>query len=148
MAMSTGALMEFGEKKALSTVTGSSATTVTTYLALITAAPTATDLTMLAYTSTEFATATAYARLAYGPGTPTSASPSVIGNNATITYGPFTSAPGTCTWAILTDASTGTSANVIAGFLLGNPRTPLLGDSLVAAAYAGTGTSPGFTIQV
>jgi len=142
--------MEFGEKKALQAVTGTTFAAITTYLALITANPNTTDLTMAAYSATEFATSTAYARQAYGAGTPTSASPSVIGNNGTITYGPFTSTPVTnpCTFAILCDAVSGTGANVIAGFFLTNPRSPLTGDSLQAAAYAGVGTTPGFTIQV
>lgn len=138
-AMSSGALMEYGEKKALSAVTGSAETAVTTYLALITAAPTATDATMAA--ETEFNTSTAYARAAFGPGSPSAASPSVISNSGTLAYGPFTSPPGTCTWGILCDAPAVSTANCIAAFLLTNSRTPLTGDSLSAAASQ-------FTIQV
>jgi hypothetical protein len=137
--MSAGALMEYGEKKALSAVTGSAETAVTTYVAMITAAPTATDATMAA--ESEFSTGTGYARAAYSPGSPSSASPSVIGNGSTMTYGPFGSAPGTCSWAILTDASSGTSSNCICAYLLANARTPLTGDSLSCAASS-------FTIQV
>jgi hypothetical protein len=136
---SAGQIMEFGEKKALQCVTGTTFATITTYLALITNTPNATDLTMAA--ETEYNTSTGYARLAYAPGTPTSASPSVIGNGGTLTWGPFTSAPGTCTFAILCDALTGTTANAIAAFLLANARTPLTGDSLTAAISS-------FTIQV
>lgn len=138
-AMTSGALMEFGEKKALSSVTGTSQTGVTTYLALVTVAPTATDLTMAA--ETEFNTSTGYARVAYGAGTPSSASPSVISNGGTLTYGPFTSAPGTCIWAILTDTLSGTTGNCICAYLLANSRTPLTGDSLSAAASS-------FTVQI
>jgi hypothetical protein len=137
--MTSGALMEYGEKKALSSVTGTSASGVTTYLALITAAPTATDLTMAA--ETEFNTSTGYARVAYGAGSPSSASPSVISNGGTLTYGPFTSAPGTTTWAILTDTLSTSAGNCICGYLLANSRTPLTGDSLSAAASA-------FTVQI
>jgi len=138
MALSAGQIMEYGEKKALSTITGTTQSAVTTYLALTTAAPaTGADLTMAS--ETEFSTADGYARQPFLPGTPTSAAPSVLGNSATITFGPITtSAPGTATWAILTDTASGTGGNVIASFLLANARTPLVGDSLTAAGGAFT----------
>ena len=138
MALSAGQIMEYGEKKALSTITGTTQSAVTTYLALPTAAPaTGADLTMAS--ETEFATTGGgYARQPFLPGTPTSAAPSVLGNSATITFGPMTIAPGTTTWAILTDTASGTGGNVIASFLLANARTPLVGDSLTAAGGAFT----------
>jgi hypothetical protein len=141
-AMSSGALMEYGEKQALAAVTrqAQSPAAGSTWLALITAAPTQTDLTMAA--ETEFSTSDGYARQVFGPGSPSSAAPSVIGNNGTLTFGPITTgAPGTATWAILCDAVSGTTANNICAFLLANARTPLVGDSLTAAANA-------FTIQI
>jgi hypothetical protein len=141
MAMSTGAFMEYAEKSALNAVCLKlqSPAAATTYLALITAAPTATDLTMAA--ETEFSTSDGYARQPItntsGWTGPSSASPSVISNALTITFGPITTAaPGTCTWAILTDAVSGTTSNCIIAFLLANARTPLVGDSLTAAAAA------------
>ena len=139
MALTTGQIMEYGEKKALATITGTVQSAVTTYLALVTAAPASgADLTMAAYSASEFSTA-GYARQPYVAGTPTSAAPSVIGNASTITFGPITgSAPGTAIWAILTDTVSGTTGNVIASYLLTNPRTPLTGDSLTAASNAFT----------
>ena len=140
MALTTGQIMEYGEKKALATITGTLQSAVTTYLALVTAAPASgADLTMAAYSGSEFSTADGYARQPYVAGAPTSAAPSVIGNSSTITFGPITTAaPGTAIWAILCDAVSGTSANVIASYLLTNPRTPLVGDSLTAAANSFT----------
>jgi hypothetical protein len=140
--------MEYAEKRALQAAFGltlSPATITAVYLALLTAAPAAgTDLQMSS--ETEFSTSgTAYARQSITTGGftgPTSASPSVISNTGAITFGPFTSAPGTCTWAMAVDASSGTTANNLCAYLLANPRTPLTGDSLVAAA------STGFTCTV
>lgn len=137
--MTAGALMEYAEKKALNAVclNVQSPAAATTWLALLTAAPTQTDLTMAA--ETEFSTSDGYARQSLAVTTgwtgPSSAAPSVIQNALTLTFGPITTAaPGTCTWAILTDAVSGTTSNCIAAFLLANPRTPLVGDSLTAAA--------------
>jgi hypothetical protein len=136
-AMTSGALMEYAEKRALQAAFGLtlSPATFTSYLALLTAAPTQTDGTMAL--ETEFNTSTAYARVSFATGGftgPSSASPSVISNTGVITYGPFTSAPGTCTWGMAVDASSGTSANNCVAYLLANSRTPLTGDSLTAAA--------------
>jgi hypothetical protein len=137
--MTSGALMEYAEKEALAGVCLKTATptAATTYLALLTAAPTQTDLLMSS--ETEFSTSDGYARQPItntsGWTGPTSASPSVISNALTLTFGPITTAaPGTCTWAILTDAVSGTSSNCIVAFLLANARTPLVGDSLTGAA--------------
>lgn len=140
MALSTGQLMEYAEKLALGAVVLKTQSPVagTVYLALVTAAPASgADLTMAAYSATEFSTSDGYARQPCAFGSPSSASPSVIANSGTITFGPITTAaPGTAIWAILCDAATGTTANVIASFLLANARTPLIGDSLTAAAGA------------
>jgi hypothetical protein len=142
MPLSAGQLMTYAEQQALAQVflKAQGPAAGSTYLALLTAAPTATDATMAS--ETEFSTSDGYARQSFGPTTPTVASPSVIANTATITFGPFTTAaPGTCTWAMLCNAATGTTASNIAAFLLANPRTPLVGDSLTAAASS-------FTCQV
>lgn len=136
MPLSSGQLLEKGEINGLKAATGQTATTFTATLALLTAAPSATDLTMAA--ETEYG-ATGYSRQAFGPNTPTSASPSVVSNTSTITFGPFTaSVSGTITWAILCDSTAGSTAVVYAAFLLGTARTPLTGDSLQAAASAFT----------
>ena len=136
MPLSSGQLLEKGEINALKAATGQAITTFTSTLALLTAAPSATDLTMAA--ETEYG-ATGYARQAFGPNTPTSASPSVVSNTSTITFGPFTaSVSGTITWAVECDSTAGSTAVVYAAFLLGTARTPLTGDSLQAAASAFT----------
>jgi hypothetical protein len=142
MPLGAGQIMEYAEKRALQAAAGSLVTASGTapFLALLTAAPAAgTDLTMAA--ETEVATATGYARQGYTVGTPSSASPSVISNSNAMTFGAFTSAPGTITWGMLTDASSGTTSNVEIAFLLTAARTPLTGDSVQAAASS-------FTCQV
>jgi len=139
--MTSGALMTYAEQQALAAVflKAQSPAIGSVYLALLTAAPTQTDATMAA--ETEFSTSDGYARQPFGPTTPTVASPSVTGNTATITFGPITTAaPGTATWAMLCNAVSGTTANNICAFLLANPRTPLVGDSLTAAPSAFTCT--------
>jgi len=149
MALSAGQFMEYAEKKALLAVTGQALSTVTTlYMALLTAAPAAgTDATMAA--ESEYSVtppAWGYARqsltVASAFNAPTSASPSVISNSGSITWGPLTTgATGTMTWGMLVDAQTGTSANLWVAYLLTTARTPLVGDSVQAAASA-------FTCQV
>ena len=133
-------LNEYGEAQALAAVfrQTQSPATGNVYLALLTATPTDnTGLTMAAVS--EFSTSgTGYARQIFGPGAASAASPSVIGNNGTITFGPFTSAPGTTVCAAVCDAVSGTTANIIGLVILATSRTPLTGDSLVAAANAFT----------
>jgi hypothetical protein len=66
----------------------------------------------------------------------------VVSNAGTITWGPFTSSPGTSIpWGMLCDAVSGTTANLIIAYLMGTARTPISGDSLQAAAA-------GFSAQV
>src|ERR1700750_2989058 len=150
--LSAGQLMQYGEKQALEAVfrKTQSPAVGATYMALSTTgvgALQSTELTMAGATINEYATASGYARQSYGPSLATSASPSVIYNSAQLTWGPFTSAPGTCIWGICCDAASGTSANCIAAFLLSSSRTPAIGDSLQAAA--GTGSAGvGFICQV
>jgi len=142
MPLSSGQIMTYGEQQALAAIFRKthSPAAGSVYLALLTAAPAAgTDATMAA--ETEYG-ATGYARQVYGPGTPSAASPSVISNAATITWGPFTGGTGAAvTWAMCCDASSGTAANNIAAYLLSSSRTPAVGDSLQSAVA-------GFTCQV
>jgi len=104
-------------------------------------------LTMADATVNEYLTSTGYARQNYTPVAATPASPSSIYNTGIITWGPFTSPPGTANWAIACDVASGTAANIIASFLLGAPVTPATGDSLQGAA--GTGAAGvGFICQI
>jgi hypothetical protein len=137
-----GQLMESGEKQALAQIflQAQGPTTAAAPLALSTAATgvlNSAETTMAGASINEYA-ATGYARTAFGPSAPSSASPSVISNSGTITFGPFTaSVTGTIVWGILTQGTAGT-ALTIAAFLLTTARTPLTGDSLQAAAAAFT----------
>jgi hypothetical protein len=93
---------------------------------------------------TEFSASAGYSRQIFGPGTPSVASPSVISNGSTITFGPLTTPSGTVVWGVGTDATgagSGTTAKLMVAFLLTSSRTPANGDSLQAAAAA-------FTCQV
>jgi hypothetical protein len=104
------------------------------FLALLTAAPTDTNLTMAAVT--EYG-ATGYARQTIAWGSATAAEPSVISNSGTITFGPFTAGTGaTVSHVAVCDASSGTTANIIGTVALTASRTPATGDSLQAAAAA------------
>lgn len=104
----------------------------TTYVALLTAAPT--DATTLA-TMTEYA-ATGYARQAITWSAP-SGDPSASSNSATLTYGPFTAGTGaTITHAALVSAASGTSGDFIYWWALDASKTPTTGDSFEFAAAA------------
>ena len=151
--LSSGQLFQYAEQQALNAVflKTQSPAAAATYMALSTSATTgvlnSTATTMADASINEYATASGYARQAYGPVTATAASPSVIYNTAQITWGPFTAAPGTCNWGICCTLASGTSANTIAAYLLASSRTPAIGDSLQAAA--GTGSAGvGFLCQV
>lgn len=135
----TNQITQYGEQRALQLLFGNATQTSapTVYLALATADPGTTALTMAAVTEVS-TSGTGYARQAFGPGTATSASPSVISNAGTITFGPFTSTVSGIIVAVLCDASTGTTANVIGVVNLATSRSPVSGDSLVAAAGAFT----------
>lgn len=53
-------------------------------------------------------------------------------NNGIITFGPFTTSPGTTiTYAALVTVSTGTAGSVLAFWTLDTPRLPLVSDSVV-----------------
>jgi hypothetical protein len=146
--ISAGQLMTFAEQEALAQVfrkTQGPATS-SSFLALLTNATSGSvDNTWTTMASAAEYGATGYARQSFGPTTPTVASPSVISNTSTITFGPTSSSPGTTiNWGMVTDntgAGSGTTAKLICAFLVTTPRTPISGDSIQAAASA-------FTAQV
>lgn len=151
--LSAGQMMQWAEQAALNAVfyKAQSPAVQATYMALSTAAVSGVlnsiEVLMSGGSINEYNTSTAYARQAYGPVAATAASPSVIYNTAQITWGPFTSAPGTANWGIACDLVSGGTAKPIAAFLLASSRTPAIGDSLQAAA--GTGSAGvGFLCQV
>lgn len=151
--LSAGQLFQYAEKQALDAVFRKvqSPAIAATYLALSTSAQSgvlqSTEVTMAGTTINEYATASGYARQALGPTAATNASPSQNWNTSQLTWGPFTSAPGTANWGIATDLASGTSGVTIAAYLLASARTPAIGDSLQAAA--GTGSAGiGFICQV
>jgi hypothetical protein len=148
--LSQGALFQSAERQALEAIflRTQSPPPAPTYLALSTTAIGAlqsTELTMAGTTINEYPLASGYARQNYGPSASLAASPSKIWNSVAVTWGPFTSAPGTANWAIACDG-TGSTANTIASFVMA-ARTPAVGDSLQAGA--GTGLAgAGFICQV
>lgn len=151
--LSAGQLFQYAEQQALNAVflKAQSPAIAATYMALLTTAASgvlSSNATTMADASiTEYNVSTAYARQSYGPVSATAASPSLIYNTGILTWGPFTSAPGTCVWGCCCTAVSGTAANTIAAFLLASTRTPAIGDSLQAAA--GTGSAGvGFLCQV
>jgi hypothetical protein len=151
--LSAGQMFQYAEQQALNAVflKAQSPAVAATYMALSTSATSgvlnSTETTMAGTSINEYATASGYARQNYGPVTATAASPSQIYNTAQITWGPFTSPPGTCNWGIACDLASGTTAHAIAAFLLSSSRTPSIGDSLQASA--GTGAAGvGFLCQV
>lgn len=139
--MPTSKLSQYANQQALEAVMRKTQSPAagSVYLALLTAAPTDTNLTMAAVT--EYG-ATGYSRQVFGPGSATAAEPSVISNAGVITFGPFTAGTGSAvTHAAICDASSGTSANIIGTVALTSSRTPATGDSLQAAAAAFTWSS-------
>lgn len=136
--MPTSKLSQYANQQALEAVMRKTQSPATgnVYLALLTAAPTDTNLTMAAVT--EYG-ATGYARQVIAWGSATAAEPSVISNSGTITFGPFTAGTGSAvTHAAVCDAVSGTTANIIGTVALTSSRTPATGDSLQAAAAAFT----------
>jgi hypothetical protein len=139
--VATSKISQYGNVQALEAIfrRTQSPATGNVYLALLTAAPTDTNLTMAAVT--EYG-GTGYARQVFGPTSATAAEPSVISNTGVITFGPITAGAGaTITHAAICDAVSGTTANIIATVALTSSRTPANGDSLQAAANAFTFSS-------
>jgi hypothetical protein len=131
-----GEFSDQGSFKALDAVTGrATVTSATTYLALLTAAPT--DTTTLAGL-TEFA-ATGYSRQSVTWSSPALNGSSVpeTSNSATITFGPFAAGTGaTVSHAALVTAASGTTGSIVAWWSLDTSRTPATNDSLQFAASA------------
>lgn len=140
--ISAGQLFKYAERQALDQVfrktQGPAAGTV--YQSISTnAASGSMDNTWVTMASVaEYNTSTGYARQSMALTAASDESPARNWNSAQLTWGPFSSAPGQCFWAVCCDAVSGTSANLIACYLLGTSRTPAIGDSLQAAAGTGS----------
>lgn len=125
-----GQFSDAGSSRALDAVTGrATVSSATTYLALLTSAPT--DTSSLAAMA-EY-TATGYSRQ-----TVTWASPTLNGSNVpetsntgTLTFGPFTAGTGaTISHCALVSAASGTTGSILAFWDLDSSRTPATNDSL------------------
>lgn len=105
----------------------------TTYLALLTAAPN--DATTLA-TMAEVTTS-GYARQSVAWTAPTSASPSVTQNSASITFGPFTAAMASAaTYCALVSASSGTTGDFLMWWQLDFSKQAAINESIQFASAA------------
>lgn len=132
-----GEFSDTGGKRALDAVTGRATVTArTTYLALLTAAPSdaTTDGTI---------TMSEYAATGYSRQTVTWTTPSLISllpatqNQTSMTFGPFTAGTGaTISHAALVSASTGTAGDLLAWWALDTSRTPATNDAITIAANA------------
>lgn len=127
-----GEFSDTGSNAALDAVTGrATVTSVTTYLALCSTAPTDTAL------GTEIATA-GYSRQAVTWSAPAPASGvPTSSNTSTVTFGPFTADPPNVTHCMLMDVSTaGDATNLRAWWALDAARDAADGDSIVFNAGA------------
>ena len=131
-----GEFSDAGALKALEGVTGKTTlSSATTYLALLTAAPSDTS-TVAALT--EYG-ATGYARVAVTWGTAALNGSSIpeIANSAAVSYGPFTAGTGAqITHCALVTSASGTSGEVRIWWGLDTARTPSTNDSLEFAISA------------
>jgi hypothetical protein len=125
-----GQFSDAGSNRALDAVTGrATVSTATTYLALLTSAPS--DTSTLAGLAE-------YGAAGYSRQAVTWASPTLNGSNVpetsntgTVSFGPFTSSvTGTITHAALVSSASGTTGNVLAWWELDASRTPSTNDSL------------------
>jgi hypothetical protein len=124
-----------GATKALDAVTGrATVTTRTTYLALLTTAPT--DATTMA-TMVEVFTpgSSGYNRVAVTWSAPTG-DPASTSNTGTLTFGTFTADPANIVGCALVDAATGTAGTVEATWTLTAARDPAIGDTVTFAPGA------------
>lgn len=125
-----GEFSDAGALKALDAVTGrATVTSGTTYLALLTAAPT--DTTTLAG-MTEYG-ATGYSRQTVSWTTPALNGSNIpeTSNSGTVTFGPFTAGTGaTISHCALVTAASGTTGEIRAWWSLDTSRTPSTNDSL------------------
>lgn len=131
-----GEFSDAGGLKALDAVTGrATITSATTYLALLTAAPT--DTTTPA-TMTEYA-ATGYSRQTVAFSTPALNASNVpeSSNTGVLTFGPFTAGTGaTISHCALVTSASGTTGEIRAWWSLDTSRTPGTNDSLQFAISA------------
>lgn len=134
-----GEFSTVGANYALDIVTGRSAGpgARTTYLALLTAAPSSGDATTLSGLN-EISTA-GYSRQAVTWTAP-SGDPSSTSNSATITFGAFTADPPNVTHCALVSAQTGTTGDLLMYWTLNSARNAENGDSIVVNAGALTMT--------
>jgi hypothetical protein len=127
-----GEASSFGAGAALDAMSGRATQTArTTYLALLTAAPT--DATTLA-TMTEVTTA-GYSRQSVAWSAP-SGDPRVSSNSATVTFGPVSADPPNITHVALVSAASGTTGDFIYFWTLDTARDGISGDSFQFAASA------------
>ena len=127
-----GELSTVGSNIGLDGATGRATQTArTTYLALLSAAPT--DASTLA-TMTELTTA-GYARQSVTWTAP-SGDPAETHNSNIITFGPFTADPPNVTHCALVSAASGTTGDFIAWWTLTVARDAATGDSIQYAATA------------
>lgn len=121
-----------GANIALDALSGrATATSRTTYLALLTVAPN--DTTTVA-TMSEITTA-GYARKAVTWSAPTG-DPSSTSNTATITWGPFTADPPNVTHIALVSSASGLSGDLVWYWTADTARDAANGESIQAAAGA------------
>ena len=137
--ISAGQIMTYGEQQALNQLflktQGPAAASVFLHL-LTNATSGSVDNTWTTVNQGTVYGATGYAAQTFTPNTATAASPSVVTNSNTITFGPFSAGTGaTINWGALANASATTGSFIIA-YLLTASRTPANGDSLQAAAAA------------
>lgn len=127
-----GEASSVGAGYALDAMTGRATVSArTTYLALLTAAPT--DSTTLA-TMTEVTTS-GYSRQAVTWSTP-SGDPRVSSNSGTVTFGPFTADPPNITHCALVSASSGTTGDFIYFWTLDTARDGISGDTATVGSGA------------
>ena len=125
-----GQLSTVGANVALDAVTGRATQTArTTYLALLTAAPS--DSTTVA-TMTEVTTA-GYSRQACTFAAPSS-DPSITSNTATITFGPFSADPPNVPYVALVSSASGTGGDFLAYWTADVARDAANGESIQIAA--------------
>ena len=128
-----GQFSDAGSNIALDALTGrATQTAATTYIALLTAAPS--DTTTPA-TMTEYG-ATGYARQSCAWGAPALNGSSVpeTANTGILTFGPFTAGTGaTVAYAALVEAVSGTTGVIRNYWTLDTARTPGVGDSITVA---------------
>lgn len=131
-----GEFSDAGGLKALDAVTGrATVSSATTYLALLTAAPTDT---------TTPATMSEYGATGYSRQTVTWSTPALNGSNVpetnnsgALTFGPFTAGTGaTISHCALVTSASGTTGEIRAWWSLDTSRTPGTNDSLQFAANA------------